>query len=149
VSARPALNHIGGAWVGSSSHATVEDRNPARTDELLANAAASTADDVRHAIDAAEKAYPAWRATPAPQRGDIVRKAADLMERRRDQLARLCTQEEGKVLAESFAEVDRAIGNVRFSGEQGSPASPARRSRRHSAARSSTRRVTRSASSPA
>ena len=119
MSARPALNHIGGAWVGSSSHATVEDRNPARTDELLANAAASTADDVRHAIDAAEKAYPAWRATPAPQRGDIVRKAADLMERRRDQLARLCTQEEGKVLAESFAEVDRAIGNVRFSGEQG------------------------------
>jgi len=119
VAVRPALNHIGGVWVGSSSHATVEDRNPARTDELLANAAASTADDVRHAIDAAERAYPEWRATPAPQRGDIVRKAADLMERRREQLARLCTQEEGKVLAESFAEVDRAIANVRFSGAQG------------------------------
>jgi len=119
VAVRPALNHIGGGWGGSSSHATVEDRNPARTDELLANAAASTADDVRHAIDAAERAYPEWRATPAPQRGDIVRKAADLMERRREQLARLCTQEEGKVLAESFAEVDRAIANVRFSGAQG------------------------------
>ena len=119
MAVRPALNHIGGVWVGSSSHATVEDRNPARTDELLANAAASTADDVRHAIDAAERAYPEWRATPAPQRGDIVRKAADLMERRREQLARLCTQEEGKVLAESFAEVDRAIANVRFSGAQG------------------------------
>ena len=119
MSVRPALNHIGGSWVGSSSHVTVEDRNPARTAELLANAAASTPDDVRHAIDAAERAFPEWRATPAPQRGDIVRKAADLMERRRDQLARLCTQEEGKVLAESYAEVDRAIANVRFSGGEG------------------------------
>ena len=119
MAVRPALNHIGGAWVGSSTNATVEDRNPARTSDLLANAASSTPDDVRHAIDAAERAFPEWRATPAPQRGDVVRKAADLMERRRDQLARLCTQEEGKVLAESYAEVDRAIANVRFSGGEG------------------------------
>ena len=119
TSVRPALNHIGGAWVESSSHATVEDRDPAHIDRILANATVSTAADVRYAIDAAEKAFPEWRATPAPQRGDIVRKAADLMERRRDQLARLLTQEEGKVLAESFAEVDRAIANVRFSSGQG------------------------------
>src|SRR5204863_5289330 len=119
VAVRPALNHIGGAWVESSSHATVEDRDPAHTDRVIANAASSTAVDVRYAIDAAEQAFPEWRATPAPQRGDIVRKAADLMERRREQLARLLTQEEGKVLAESLAEVDRAIANVRFSGGQG------------------------------
>src|SRR2546430_12871937 len=110
---------MGGAWVGSSSHATVEDRDPAHSDRILARAAASTAADMRYAIDAAEKAFPEWRATPAPQRGDIVRKAADLMERRRDELARLLTQEEGKVLAESFAEVDRAIANVRFAAGQG------------------------------
>jgi len=116
---RPALNHIGGAWVESASHATVEDRDPAHSDRVIANAASSTAADVRYAIDAAEQAFPDWRATPAPQRGDIVRKAADLMERRRDQLARLLTQEEGKVLAESFAEVDRAVANVRFSGGEG------------------------------
>ncbi|HEY8731722.1 MAG TPA: aldehyde dehydrogenase family protein, partial [Candidatus Limnocylindria bacterium] len=72
MAVRPALNHIGGAWVESSSHLTVEDRDPAHTDRVLANAAASTAADVRHAIDAAEQAFPEWRATPAPQRGDIV-----------------------------------------------------------------------------
>src|SRR5712692_8393895 len=55
----------------------------------------------------------------AALRGDIVRKAADLMERRRDELARLRTQEEGKVLAESLAEVDRAIANVRFAAAKG------------------------------
>ena len=115
----PVLNHIGGAWVGSSSGETIADRNPAHTDEVLGDATVSTAEDVRHAIDAAEAAYREWRATPAPQRGDIVRKAADLMERRRDELARLLTQEEGKVLAESLAEVDRAIANVRFAAAQG------------------------------
>ncbi len=116
---RPALNHIGGAWVESASHATAEDRDPAHTDRILANATVSTAEDVRYAIDAAAKAFPEWRATPAPQRGDVVRKAADLMERRRDQIARLLTEEEGKVLAESLAEVDRGIANVRFAGGQG------------------------------
>src|SRR5437016_3168316 len=105
----PVLNYIAGEWIGSSSGETTEDRNPARSDEILGQATASTAEDVRRAIDAAEAAFRGWRATPAPQRGDIVRKAADLMERRRDELARLLTQEEGKVLAESLAEVDRAI----------------------------------------
>jgi aldehyde dehydrogenase (NAD+) len=116
----PVLNHIGGAWVGSSSGETIADRNPAHADEVLGRSTVSTAEDVRRAIDAAENAYREWRATPAPQRGDIVRKAADVMERRREELARLLTQEEGKVLAESLAEVDRAIANVRFSAAQGS-----------------------------
>jgi alpha-ketoglutaric semialdehyde dehydrogenase len=115
----PVLNHIGGAWVGSSSGETIADRNPAHSEQILGQSTVSTAEDVRHAIDAAENAYREWRATPAPQRGDIVRKAADVMERRRDELARLLTQEEGKVLAESFAEVDRAIANVRFAAAQG------------------------------
>ena len=115
----PVLNHIGGAWVGSSSGETIADRNPAHSEEILGQSTVSTAEDVRHAIDAAENAYREWRATPAPQRGDIVRKAADVMERRREELARLLTQEEGKVLAESLAEVDRAIANVRFAAAQG------------------------------
>jgi aldehyde dehydrogenase (NAD+) len=115
----PVLNHIGGAWVGSSSGETVADRNPARAEVVLGQATVSNAEDVRHAIDAAAAAYREWRATPAPLRGDIVRKAADLMERRREELARLLTLEEGKVLAESLAEVDRAIANVRFAAGQG------------------------------
>ncbi len=114
----PTLNHIGGAWVESSSHARIEDRNPANA-EVLAEVTSSTPQDVHYAIDAAEDAYAGWRRTPAPQRGDIVRKAADLLERRRDDIARLLTREEGKVLSESMAELDRAIANVRFAAGQG------------------------------
>src|SRR5436305_14101156 len=103
----PVLNYIAGEWVGSSSGETTEDRNPARSDEVLGQATASTAEDVRRAIDVADAAFREWRSTPPPQRGDIARKAADLMERRRDDLARLLTQEEAKVLADSPAEADR------------------------------------------
>src|SRR5207248_9946165 len=64
------LFRSGGAWVGSSSGETVADRNPAHTGEVLGQATVSTSEDVRHAIDAAERAFREWRATPAPQRGD-------------------------------------------------------------------------------
>ena len=53
---QPVLNYIGGAWVGSSSGETTEDRNPAQSDEAIGQATASTAEDVRRAIDAAEAA---------------------------------------------------------------------------------------------
>jgi acyl-CoA reductase-like NAD-dependent aldehyde dehydrogenase len=115
----PVLNYIAGEWAPSRSGETTPDRNPARIDEILGEVTVSTADDVRRAIDAAAAAFREWRATPAPQRGDIVRKAADEMERRREELGRLLTQEEGKTLPESLAEVDRAIANVRFAAGQG------------------------------
>ena len=116
---RPALNYIGGVWVESTSREHVRDVNPARSSESLGDATVSRPEDVVQAIDAATAAYQEWRRTPAPQRGDMVRKAADLMELRRMELARLLTQEEGKTLPESLAEVDRAIANVRFAAGQG------------------------------
>jgi len=119
VATQSALNYIGGAWVESTSHERVRDVNPARSSESLGDATVSRPEDVVRAIDAAAAAYPEWRRTPAPQRGDMVRKAADLMELRRVELARLLTQEEGKTLPESLAEVDRAVANVRFAAGQG------------------------------
>jgi delta 1-pyrroline-5-carboxylate dehydrogenase len=116
----PALNYIGGAWVESTSRERVRDVNPAHSSQSLGDATVSTPADVVHAIDAAAAAYQEWRRTPAPQRGDMVRKAADLMERRRVELARLLTEEEGKTLPESLGEVDRAVANVRFAAAQGS-----------------------------
>src|SRR2546430_10655685 len=116
---RPALNYIGGVWMESTSREHVRDVNPARSTKSLGDATGSRPEDVVQAIDAATAAYQEWRRTPAPQRGDMVRKAADLMEQRRVELARLLTQEEGKTLAESLAEVDRAVANVRFAAGQG------------------------------
>ncbi|MFN2521227.1 MAG: aldehyde dehydrogenase [Candidatus Limnocylindria bacterium] len=113
-----ARSYIGGEWVEASG-ATVDDRNPARHAEVIARASVSTPQDARRAVDAAAAAFAEWRTTPAPLRGDVVRRAGDLMEQRRDDLARLLTREEGKVLSESLAEIDRAVANVRFSAAQG------------------------------
>jgi len=119
VATQEALNYIGGVWEESTSRQHVRDVNPARSSESLGEATVSRPEDVVRAIDAAAASYQEWRHTPAPQRGDIVRKAADLMELRRVELARLLTQEEGKTLPESLAEVDRAVANVRFASGQG------------------------------
>src|SRR5216684_1034844 len=78
VATHSALNYIGGDWVESTSHERVRDVNPARSSESLGDATVSRPEDVVRAIDAAAAAYPEWRRTPAPQRGDMVRKAAAL-----------------------------------------------------------------------
>src|SRR5260370_35405721 len=70
---------------------------------------ASNADDVNAAIEAAVKAYPHWRHTPAPARGEIGLKAALIIEARKEELARLMTQETGKGLKEARGDVEEAL----------------------------------------
>jgi aldehyde dehydrogenase (NAD+) len=92
-------NLIGGEWVGASDHASFETRNPARADEVLAVFPSATAADAAQAVAAAAEAFPAWAATPAPARGAILFKAAELLTERLDEVARTLTREEGKTLA--------------------------------------------------
>src|SRR5438270_11453666 len=91
-------NYIGGRWVESKSGKTFTSTNPAHKDEVLGVMQASNADDVNAALEAAQKALPGWRRTPAPARGEIVLKAALIIEARKEELARMMTQEMGKVL---------------------------------------------------
>ncbi len=95
------LNYIGGEWRPTASGETFDDTNPARTSEVVARFQRSTVADVDAAIAAAEAALPAWRALPAPERGEIILKAALLLEARRDALARDMTREMGKPLRET------------------------------------------------
>ena len=107
-------NYVGGQWKASSSGRTLERRNPADLGELIGYAQLSTREEVREAVAAAERAFPAWRQQPAPARGRILLKAARLFEERKEDLARLLTREEGKTLAESRGELVRAINTVEF-----------------------------------
>src|SRR5689334_24875075 len=92
-------NYIGGKWVEGSTGKTFESRNPA-TGELLGVLTISDASDVNKAVDAAEAAFKHWRLTPAPKRGEILFKAAQMLVKRKEDLPRLMTQERGKFLAE-------------------------------------------------
>jgi aldehyde dehydrogenase (NAD+) len=90
--AKTYKNFIGGRWVESKSGKTFTSTNPAHKDQVLGVMQASNTDDVNAAIEAAQKAFPGWRHTPAPTRGEICLKAALIIEERKEELARLMTQ---------------------------------------------------------
>jgi len=107
-------NYINGRWVESRSSQTIERRNPANTDEVVAVVPLSSRAEVHEAVAAAKAAFPAWRDTPAPVRGRVIAKAAVIMEQRKDELARALTREEGKALKDSLGEVQKTINILEF-----------------------------------
>ncbi|HYS02106.1 MAG TPA: aldehyde dehydrogenase family protein, partial [Candidatus Eisenbacteria bacterium] len=107
-------NYIGGKWVPSRTGRTFESTNPAHKAEVLGVLQQSDVRDVDEAIQAASKAFAGWRHTPAPARGEIVLKAGIILEARKEELARLMTQEMGKVLKEARGDVQEAIDMAKY-----------------------------------
>ncbi len=112
-------NFIDGAWTDSDSGDLFENRNPADRDDLIGLFQKSTRADMRRAIDAAHRAYPAWRLVPAPRRAELLFRAAQLIAERKDLLARDMTREMGKVLAETRGDVQEAIDMTFFIAGEG------------------------------
>jgi aldehyde dehydrogenase (NAD+) len=111
-------NYINGEWV--SRDQTFENRNPANTNELVGNFVKGTAADIADAAAAAAAALPAWSTMSGPARGNILFKAADILDRDFEQRAAEMTREEGKTLPEAKGEVRRAINIMRYFGAEGS-----------------------------
>ncbi len=107
--AKEYLNFINGKFVPAKSGKVYENRNPADTDDLIGTFPSSGPEDVAEAVAAAKAAYPAWRALPVPKRGEIIRRATEILIRRKEELARLMTREMGKVLKETRGDVQEAI----------------------------------------
>ena len=116
---RTLNNFIDGQWRKPSSATYLPDINPANTKEVVAESPSSTASEAIMAVEAAERAYPDWRATPAPQRGQLLYRVQRRMEARRQELAEVLTREEGKTLTESNGEIQRAINVVEFYAGEG------------------------------
>ena len=112
-------NFIGGTWAGASSGRTFETRNPADTDEVIGSYPECGAAEARQAIEAARQAQPAWAGVPAPKRGEILYRAANILESRAESVARDMTREEGKTLPEARGEVGRAVNILRYYGGEG------------------------------
>jgi alpha-ketoglutaric semialdehyde dehydrogenase len=112
-------NYIGGEWRGARSGETYEKRNPMRPDEVVAEVPACDESDVDAAVAAAQEAAPSWAATPAPQRGNLLVKAAEVIDTRVEQIATEMTREMGKPLREARMEVARAATILRFFGGEG------------------------------
>ena len=111
-------NYIDGQW--RDGRDTFEDRNPANTDEIVGLFSKGTAQDAEAAVEAAAAALPGWAGMAAPARGNFLYKAADILEKRFDQLGAEMTREEGKTLPEAKGEVRRAINIFRYFAGEGS-----------------------------
>lgn len=112
-------NLIGGQWVDSATERTFENRNPADSRELIGVFQDSDERDVAAAVAAAQSAYASWRLVPAPKRGEILFKAAQLLVERKEQCARDMTREMGKVLQETRGDVQEAIDMCFFMAGEG------------------------------
>ncbi len=108
---RSVQNFIGGDWVSATGADTLPITNPA-TGELLGHVPLSQPADVVAAVDAATKAFPAWRATPAVERARVLFRLKMLLEEELDFLAVSLAREHGKVMDECKGEVRRGIENV-------------------------------------
>ena len=111
-------NFIDGSFTPSTSSARVPNLNPADTSDVLGEAPLSTRDEALAALSAAAAAYADRRATPPPQRGRLVARVAEILERNQEEMARLLTREEGKTLGEARGEVQRSINVLHFNASQ-------------------------------
>ncbi|HEV7320017.1 MAG TPA: aldehyde dehydrogenase family protein [Ensifer sp.] len=98
-------NLIAGEWVGGDGVANI---NPSNTNDVVGDYARASADDARMAIAAAKAAFPAWSRSGILERHAILRKTADEILARKDELGKLLSREEGKTLAEGIGETVRA-----------------------------------------
>ena len=108
-------NFIGGEFAASSAR-RFTTHNPADTRETVATYIDAGDTDARSAVESALKAFPDWAAQTPIARGRILSKASQLIEAKKADLAKLLTREEGKTLAESTGEVQRAADIFRFFG---------------------------------
>jgi alpha-ketoglutaric semialdehyde dehydrogenase len=102
-------NFIDGEWRPSATGRTFASLNPADTHDLIAYFQLSNAADVAAAVRAAEMAFPAWRDTPAPKRGELLYRFGALIAENKERLARAMTREMGKVLPETRGDVQEGI----------------------------------------
>jgi len=113
------LNFIGGQWKASRTGETVASVNPADRRETVGYVQNSNRDDLNEAVAAAKAAQRSWRKLSGAARGDILYKAADLMQQRLEDIAETATREMGKTLAETRGETARGIAILRYYAGEG------------------------------
>jgi alpha-ketoglutaric semialdehyde dehydrogenase len=112
-------NFIGGAWVDASTGQHFENVNPADTSDLIGRFPLSSREDIDRAVASASRGFELWRRTPAPARGDVLRRIGDLLSSRKDEIADLMTREMGKPLTETRGDVQEGIDTAYYAATEG------------------------------
>jgi aldehyde dehydrogenase (NAD+) len=117
--AKTFRNFIGGEWVAPVDGRYFQNRNPADTDDLIGRFPDSGPRDVEAAVRSARRGFALWSRTPAPARGDVLRRVGDLLVERKDAIADAMTREMGKVLAETRGDVQEGIDTAYYAATEG------------------------------
>ena len=112
-------NFIGGRWVEPATGDYFENRNPADTRDLIGRFPASGAADVDAAVESARRGFDVWKRTPAPARGDVLRRVGDLLAARKEEVANIMTREMGKPLTETRGDVQEGIDTAYYAATEG------------------------------
>ncbi len=112
-------NFVAGRWVEPSTGAYFENRNPADTRDLIGCFPRSGPADVDAAVASARRGFDVWRRTPAPARGDVLRRIGDLLTTRKEEIANLMTREMGKPLTETRGDVQEGIDTAYYAAVEG------------------------------
>ena len=104
---------IGGCWTEAQTERFDDIWNPS-TGEKIGQTPLCTAKDVDRAVQAAKQAFPAWRETPVTDRARVMFRFQEVLTRHAEEIARICSREHGKTLAESRASVQRGIEMIEF-----------------------------------
>lgn len=116
---RTFQNFIAGAWVDPSTGKHQDNTNPADTTDHIGKFPLSGAADVQRAVESAARGFELWKRTPAPARGDILRRVGEIMIARKEELADLMTREMGKPLAETRGDVQEGIDTAFYAATEG------------------------------
>lgn len=109
--------YINGEWIGARSGRTLGIVNPA-TEEIIQEVPYGGREEARSAIEAAGAAFTTWSKTTAYERAAVLKKAADLMRSRQEEMALTLTREQGKTLFESRAEIMHSANNLEWMAEE-------------------------------
>src|SRR5438105_759353 len=112
-------NFIGGKWVAPSTGEYFENVNPADRSDVIGRFPLSGDADVARAVQSAKCSFDVWRTTPAPARGDVLRRIGDILTRRKDEIADLMTREMGKPLTETRGDVQEGIDTAYYAASEG------------------------------
>ncbi|MEO6446301.1 MAG: aldehyde dehydrogenase family protein [Gemmatimonadaceae bacterium] len=115
----PFRNFIAGEWIAPSTGEYFENANPADRRDVVGRFPLSGKADVERAVQSARRGFEVWRRTPAPLRGDVLRRVGDLMAARKEEIANLMTREMGKPLQETRGDVQEGIDTAYYAAVEG------------------------------
>ncbi|HYO46160.1 MAG TPA: aldehyde dehydrogenase family protein [Gemmatimonadota bacterium] len=110
---------IAGEWTDAETGASYANINPADTDDVIGRFSACGPVDVERAVESAVRGFKEWSRVPAPKRGEVLKRAGDLLTERKEELADGMTREMGKPLVETRGDVQEAIDTAYYAASEG------------------------------